>query len=262
MTRSAYHKHWQRERLYVKRHERIVELTNEIRMEEPMTGCRKIHNRISATLAEEGILIGRDKLFEVLGERGMLVKTRRAFARTTYSNHSYAVAPNRVKTLNISRPNQVFVADITYIRLRSGFAYLFLVTDLFSRKIVGYHLSSTLRHEGAIAALEMALEDVSETDGIIHHSDRGCQYCCHEFLKTLGSYKMIPSMTDENHCYQNAVAERVNGTLKMEFFLDSTFKNKKLASDAIDDAIRVYNTKRTHWSLHLQTPQQVHQEAA
>jgi transposase InsO family protein len=230
-------------------------------MEEPMTGCRKIHDRISPQLAEEGILVGRDKLFEVLGERGMLVKTRKSFARTTYSNHSYAVAPNRVKNLNISRPNQVFVADITYIRLRSDFAYLFLVTDLFSRKIIGYHLSSNLRHEGAIAALEMALKDVSETDGIIHHSDRGCQYCCHEFLKALGRYKMTPSMTDENHCYQNAVAERVNGTLKMEFFLDSTFKNKKLASDAVEDAIRIYNTKRTHWSLRLQTPQQVYQEA-
>jgi len=227
-----------------------------------MTGCRKIHDRISPRLAEEGNLVGRDKLFEILGEHGMLVKTRRAFTRTTYSNHSYAVAPNRVKNLAVSRPNQVFVADITYIRLRSGFAYLFLVTDLFSRKIVGHHLSSNLRHEGAIAALDMALEGVSETSGIIHHSDRGCQYCCYEFLKTLGNYKMIPSMTDENHCYQNAVAERVNGTLKMEFFLDSTFKNKKLALAAVEDAIRIYNTKRTHWSLSLRTPQQAYQEAA
>lgn len=231
-------------------------------MEEPMTGCRKIHDRICTQLAEEEIFVGRDKLFKILGNRGMLVKTRRSFSRTTYSNHSYAVAPNRVKSLVILRPNQVFVADITYIRLRSGFAYLFLVTDLYSRKIVGYHLSSNLRHEGAITALEMALEGVSKADDIIHHSDRGCQYCCHEFLKILGSYGMTPSMTDENHCYQNAVAERVNGILKMEFFLDSTFSNKKLASEAVKDAIRVYNTKRTHFSLELKTPQQVYQKAA
>jgi len=225
-------------------------------------GCRKAHDRIAPKLAQEGLLVGRDKLFEILRENKMLVKTRRAHTRTTYSNHSYAVAPNRIKNLLIYKPNQVFVADITYIRLRSGFAYLFLVTDLHSRKIVGHYLSSNLRHEGAIIALEKALEGVSQTDGIIHHTDRGCQYCCHEFLKALGKYKMTPSMTDENHCYQNAVAERVNGTLKMEFFLDSTFANKKIASLAVDDAIRIYNTKRTHWSLGLQTPQQVYQEAA
>ena len=227
-----------------------------------MTGCRKIHDRIQERLKEQDVLVGRDKLFEIFRENGMLVKARRKYSRTTYSNHGYAVAPNRVKSLTITMPNQVFVADITYVSLKRGFAYLFLVTDLFSRKIVGSYLSKNLEHTGAIVALQRALEGVTDTTGIIHHSDRGCQYCCHSFLDELREQQMVPSMTDENHCYQNAVAERVNGILKQEFFIDSTFATFEQAEFAINDAIRIYNTKRTHWSLNLQTPQQVYQEAA
>lgn len=238
----------------------MLRLSKEVREEEPMTGCRKIHDRIQEALKELEICYGRDKLFRLLGEHGMHVKIRKRHSRTTYSRHDYAVAPNRVKNLAIVRPNQVLVADITYIRLQRGFAYLFLVTDLFSRKIVGWYLSKNLEHKGAVVALQRALEGLEDTKGIIHHSDRGCQYCCHSFLDVLGQYQMVPSMTDENHCYQNAVAERVNGILKMEFFIDATFRDFHQAMFAISDAIRVYNTRRTHWSLGLKTPQQVYQD--
>jgi transposase InsO family protein len=233
-------------------------MVREIRREEPMTGCRKLYDRLQPRFEQEGIGLGRDKLFELLSERGMLVKVRRKAQRTTYSNHSYAVAPNRLKNREVSAPNQVFVSDITYLTLRSGFAYLFLVTDLYSRKIVGHYLSKDLRHQGAIEALRRALHEVPDSQGILHHSDRGCQYCCHEFLRYLGENGMSSSMTDENHCYQNAVAERVNGILKLEFYLDSNFSNHAQAAKAVADAIRVYNFKRTHWSLGLKTPAEVY----
>jgi len=234
----------------------------EVRKEEPMTGCKKVHNCISAKMIEANVFVGRDRFIDILGEHGMHIKTKRKFETTTYSRHPYAVAPNLVKNRDISRPNEVYVADITYVRLSVGFAYLFLVTDLYSRKIVGYSLSRNLKHDGAIEALRRSLKGVSDPGGIIHHSDRGCQYCCHEFLDELRKHGMESSMTDENHCYQNAVAERVNGILKLEYFIDSTFKNYEAALAAIDSAVYIYNNKRTHWSLKLRTPEQVYSEAA
>lgn len=262
MTTSGYYKHWQRQKAYQERGSRVIKLVEEVRQEEPMTGGRKVLDRILPQLVRQNLKVGRDKFFSILGEHGMLVKQKRKYSKTTYSRHNYAVAPNRLKTTNVDSPNQVFVADITYIRLRVGFAYLFLVTDLFSRKIVGHYLSRDLKHVGAIEALRRAVKDVKDTSGVMHHSDRGCQYCCHDFLEALDGYGMIPSMTDADHCYQNAVAERVNGILKLEFFIDSTFKNFKDAKNAIDDAVRIYNTKRTHWSLDLKTPEAVYQMAA
>jgi len=191
-----------------------------------------------------------------------LVKRKKSFSKTTYSKHRYAVAPNRLKNLEVDGAEEVFVSDITYLRTKKGFVYLFLVTDLYSRKILGYHLSKDLSHHSAVIALSKAIKRVQDCRGIIHHSDRGVQYCCHDFLNFLGEQSMIPSMTDENHCYQNAIAERVNGILKDEFNLDSTFKSLADARIAVDNAIWVYNNKRTHWSLELKTPAQAHQEAA
>ncbi len=155
------------------------------------------------------------------------------------------------------------VSDITYVRLgASGFVYLFLVTDMWSRKIVGWHLSRDLSHHSALIALDNAVQVLGDVIGIVHHSDRGCQYCCHEYLAYLASVKMLPSMTDDNHCYQNAVAERVNGILKDEFNIDAVFVSFIDAHKAVATAIEVYNTKRTHWSLSLQTPDQVFLKAA
>jgi putative transposase len=206
--------------------------------------------------------IGRDKMFEILGAHKMLVEPKKSHIKTTYSKHSYAVAPNRIKELTPTAPNQVFVADITYIHTLQGVMYLFLVTDLFSRKIVGYDLRKNLMHHGAIRALEMALEGVVNPVGIIHHSDRGSQYCCHEFLAFLSECGMSPSMTDADHCYQNAVAERVNGILKLELYIDATFRTVTHAQCAVKNAIKIYNTVRTHFSLNLKTPQEVYAKAA
>ena len=173
------------------------------------------------------------------------------------------MARNEVKELEVIEPKQLVVSDITYLRLaRDKFCYLFLVTEAYSRKIVGYHVSKDLSHYSALLALDMASQELGETTNIIHHSDRGCQYCCHEYLGHLRKLQMIPSMTDENHCYQNAIAERVNGILKDEFNLDAVFETVIDAKRAVVKSINIYNTKRTHWSLNLKTPQEVYARAA
>lgn len=228
----------------------------------PRSGGRKIFKMISPKLKEDNIKIGRDGYFAILRENNLLIEKRKAYKRTTYSNHEYAVQSNKIKDLRVSSPNQVFVADITYIPLIGGNAYLFLVTDLYSRKIVGYNLERDLKHKGAIKALQMSVNGLKDTKNIIHHTDRGCQYCCHEFLKEINKYQMLSSMTDENHCYQNAVAERINGILKQEFYLDIGFKNFEVAEYNIKNAIYVYNKIRLHENLRFLTPEEVYKMVA
>jgi transposase InsO family protein len=231
----------------------------EIRKHEPRVGTRKLKDR----LEKRGLYVGRDALFSLLRRKGKLVKVKRRSTKTTYSRHRYAVAPNVLKTIEVTAPRQVVVSDITYIRVGvRGFAYLFLVTDLFSRKIVGWHLSRDLSHHAALIALDNAVHTLGDVTGVLHHSDRGCQYCCHEYLAYLSSVRMLPSMTDGNHCYQNAHAERVNGILKDEFNLDAVFLSVHAAQHAVANAVAVYNTKRTHWSLNLTTPDEVFQKVA
>lgn len=237
----------------------MLRLVDEIREDEPRVGTRKLHDRLN----KSRYLIGRDALFSLLRKTARLVKPKKSFVKTTYSRHCYAVAPNRVKELLVASPNQVLVSDITYIRMAGKEqAYLFLVTDKFSRQIMGYHVSRNLSHHSALLALDMAVQRMGDVTGVIHHSDRGCQYCCHEYLGYLGAHGMLASMTDEAHCYQNAIAERVNGILKDEFNLDAVFETFDELQRTVAKAILVYNTTRTHWSLDLRTPQEVHDQAA
>jgi putative transposase len=261
-SRSAVYKHFQRAKLKEARAALAVSLAKEVRQVEPRVGCRKVHLRVLPQLEQEGMRVGRDKFFAILKDEDMLVERKHKYVHTTYSKHEYAVAPNRIKDLQVTGPNQVFVADITYLTTRTGHVYLFLVTDLYSRKIVGYHLSRNLMHYGAIHALEMALKGVKNPRGIIHHSDRGCQYCCHEMLHFLDSAGMVPSMTDADHCYQNAVAERVNGILKDEFLLDTVLLSFEIAQVIVKDAIGIYNRIRLHGSLNYRTPGEVYGIAA
>jgi putative transposase len=261
-SRSAFYKHKKRLEIHKARVAVVVELMQEVRLIEPRVGCRKVHRRISPTLKDKGISVGRDKLFAILGTRDMLVKPKRRFTKTTYSKHDYAVAPNRIKGVVPSEANEIFVSDITYLNTREGCAYLFLVTDLFSRKIVGYHLSKNLMHYGAMRALDMAAGGVTDLRGSIHHSDRGCQYCCHEFLGHLKALGMVSSMTDADHCYQNAVAERVNGILKNELATDSNFLSFEAARRSVKEAVRIYNHVRLHTSLNYRTPEEVYAAAA
>lgn len=237
----------------------MLKIVDWIREDEPRVGTRKLQDR----LMKRGKVIGRDALFSLLRRQGRLVKPKKSFQKTTYSKHKYSISPNRVKEMSVTAPKQVLVSDITYIRMtRKQKAYLFLVTDMYSRRIVGFHVTQDLTHYSALMALDKAVQRMGDVAGTIHHSDRGCQYCCHEYLRYLEEHQMLSSMTDENHCYQNAIAERVNGILKDEFHLDAMFDNFRQLQQTVARAVTVYNTKRTHWSLELRTPQEVYDKAA
>jgi len=187
----------------------------------------------------------------------MLVKPKKTSCRTTNSNHHFHKYNNLITGFVPTKINQVWVTDITYIRTVNGFCYLALVTDVFSRKIVGYDISDSLELLGALRALKKALykTDVSE---LIHHSDRGVQYCSHQYTGELLRRNIKISMTEENHCYENAIAERVNGILKDEFYLDQTFYNTKHSQVAVKNAIKIYNNERLHLSLGFKTPNSVY----
>lgn len=262
MTRQNYYKARKaRERRRVD--EGLVrDLVQAIRKEHPRMGGLKLHHQLQDELLGAGVRIGRDRFFEVLGNQGLLLEPRRKSPRTTNSRHSLPVFPNLIKTMEIAEPDLVWVSDITYIRTRDRFLYLYLITDIYSKKIVGYHLGLTLEASNAVKALQMALKDLPEGKHPIHHSDRGCQYCSHEYVGKLGESGLGISMTEVNHCAENSVAERVNGILKDEYYIDEEFRTERDAGKAVDQAIHLYNTKRPHRSLELRTPESVHRKVA
>lgn len=203
--------------------------------------------------------IGRDHLARLLYKHNLQVgRRKKRRVKTTYSGHGYAIQPNLLHDLEPKGPNEVLVADITHVSVAGSSAYLFLVTDAFSRMIVGYHFSDSLSHAGAINALRMALEHVPDPRGVVHHSDRGVQYCCHNFIDEIRKSNLRSSMTDADHCAQNALAECINGILKSEFFLDSEFSSFKQAHAVVKDALFAYNHLRIHGSLQGKTPAEVH----
>lgn len=240
----------------------VLDLVRQIRCEMPRLGGKKLYSLLRDGLQQIG-KIGRDKFFDILRNHGLLVERKRNYAVTTDSFHRFHKYKNLLYDKQIVRPNQCWVSDITYIRTENGFVYLFLITDAFSRKIVGYALSRSLSIEGGIQALKMALKQRGDTNAeLIHHSDRGIQYCSNDYVKLLLKNEVQISMTQENHCYENAKAERVNGILKDEFLLDSTFSDFQTALKAVKQAVKTYNERRPHWALKLKTPQQVHRPVA
>lgn len=228
----------------------------------PRIGTRKLYHMLEPVLEEHQIRIGRDKLFDLLEDHGLLVRRRkRRKVSTTDSNHPFRRYPNLTKGMRVLGPNQLWVSDITYIRLTNGFCYLSLITDAYSRKIVGYCLYPTLQKEGPIMALQQALngKDAS-TQMLMHHSDRGRQYCCDAYVGILSSNKIVISMTEKGDPYENAIAERVNGILKDEFMLDNSFVSYEYALTAVNNAVVTYNTDRPHTSCNYQPPDLTHQQ--
>ena len=192
----------------------------------------------------------------------MLTLRKKYSSRTTNSYHRFYKYNNIIKDLEVTRPNQVWVSDITYIRTVKGFCYLALITDAYSRKIIGYDLSNSLELGGCVRALKKALYHAKGIKGLIHHSDRGIQYCSNVYTQILKRNKIGISMTEENHCYENAMAERVNGILKDEFYLDQTFDCVQHAKRATKNAINLYNEVRLHLSLNFKTPNMVYKLTA
>lgn len=255
--RDAFYKFKKRYTTRKAKEEQIVKLVEEQRKEQPRVGTRKLQELISPALKQARIKVGRDKLFSILRERHMLVGRKKTTFKTTNSYHHFHKYSNLIKGMKVTAPNQVWVSDITYIRTVKGFCYLALITDMYSRRIVGYDISDSLELSGCLRALQKALRHARSAVGLVHHSDRGIQYCSHQYVNELIKRKIRISMTKENHCYENAIAERVNGILKDEFYLDQCFFNTEHASKAAKSAISVYNNKRIHLSLGYKTPNMV-----
>lgn len=240
----------------------IVELVKQERCMQPRIGGRKLLCLIRPELEDAGVQVGRDRFFEVLAEHDLLVVRKPGRPHTTNSRHSLPVFHNLLTERSFNGPNQAWVSDLTYIRTNEGFLYAALITDAFSRKIVGAHIGDSLEAEGCLAALEQALGDLPNGSYPIHHSDRGCQYCCHAYVERLQAVGLPISMTETMHCYENAMAERVNGILKQEYELDHTFRTKAQAKKAFEQAVWLYNHRRPHLSLNYRFPADVHKEVA
>jgi len=213
---------------------------------------------LNGDFEKQHLKVRRDTLFNVLRGHKMLTLRKKYSARTTNSYHMFYKYNNIIKDVEIKRPNQVWASDITYIRTVKGFCYLALITDMYSRKIVGYDLSDSLELKGCVRAINKALYQAKAVKGLIHHSDRGIQYCSNIYTQILKRKKIDISMTEENHCYENAMAERVNGILKDEFYLDQVFTDTTHAKRAAKNAIKLYNEIRLHLSLDYKTPNMVH----
>jgi transposase InsO family protein len=237
----------------------IKALINPIRDEMPRYGGEKLHLDLKDQLLEHNIKIGRDKFLEFLRVNHLLVpKTKRCFI-TTDSNHAFRKAPNLISNWVPSKPEQAFVTDITYIRIENTYAYLALVTDLYSKKIMGYKLDDNMRVQLVKEALEMAVKNRSRKNKkVIHHSDRGMQYCCPDYVEFAIQKGMIMSNTQNSDPYENAVAERINGILKYEFGLIRTIPSLEIAQKMLSRAVEIYNSRRRHSSLEMQTPDFAH----
>ncbi len=240
----------------------IVELVNRERRMQPRLGGRKLLYLLQSDFEEAKVSIGRDRFFEILAERNLLVVPKPGKPHTTNSRHSLPVFHNLLAGKQFEAPNEAWVSDLTYIRTDEGYLYAALITDVFSRKIVGAHIGDTLEAEGCLKALEQALAALPANRRPIHHSDRGCQYCCHAYVERLQKSGLAISMTEIMHCYENALAERVNGILKQEYELDRTFRTKAQAKAAFDQAVWIYNHRRPHLKLAYRCPADVHKEAA
>jgi putative transposase len=239
----------------------ILELVNQIRTGMNKIGSIKLHAMTRDPLDLHGIHIGRDSFCALLREHGMLIKPSRRYVRTTNSNHHYRKWPDLTAHLQPEAADQLWVSDITYLRTSNGFVYLSLITDAYSRKIVGYHLSQHLKAQSCIITLEKAIGSRKLTSGVlVHHSDRGIQYCCDLYVARLQQNNISISMTQTGSPYENAIAERVNGILKNELGLDKTFACYNEAVAPTHKAIDTYNRLRPHMSCNYLTPQQAHLE--
>jgi len=260
VTRQAVYQYEQRHRRRQKDLEPVKAMVFEIRRRLPRLGTRKLYHLLKPELQQAGIKLGRDALFDYLRQHQLLIKPKRNYTKTTFSKHWMRKHPNLLKEIEISRPEQAFVSDITYVESAQGVHYLSLVTDACSRKVMGHELSHEMKASDTLKALQQAVSQRQTDMPLLHHSDRGAQYCSAIYQSELAEHNIRPSMTDGYDCYQNALAERVNGILKQEFLLYrcQTFEDlKELVAESVD----AYNQLRPHLNLGMKTPEEVHKKA-
>lgn len=257
-TRHAYYDAvWRKENSLIKEDVILQEVIN-VRKDLPSLGVRKLHHVLQPRLASHKIGIGRDYLFDLLAEHRLLIRRRKRNVITTDSRHWMHKYSNLIKQISVNRPEQVWVSDITYIRMVNQWGYLSLITDAYSRKIMGYNFRNDLSSEGCIVALKMALDNRVYNDQIIHHSDRGSQYCSHQYVNLLLQNKIAISMTENGDPYENALAERMNGIIKTEFNLYNSQLGFEQTANLITKSINAYNQLRPHASCDYMTPDETH----
>ncbi|MCU7552362.1 IS3 family transposase [Chitinophagaceae bacterium LB-8] len=260
-TRQAYYKAKRAAEQLVLQQALIIKAVEEIRSSMPRVGTRKLKYLLESVLPQHGIQIGRDQLFDLLRDQGLLVRRpRKRKVITTHSDHPFKKYPNLTDSLELRGANQLWVSDITYVEVKEGFAYLSLITDAYSRKVVGFELHPTLSAQGPLLALHMALRESGwqQKGTLIHHSDRGLQYCCKAYTQLLEQAGVSISMSRKGDPYENALAERMNGILKSEFLLNRIFQSYEQAQQAVQRAIATYNSRWPHGSLYFLTPEQAH----
>jgi len=259
INRQIYYRSTKRSRTSKNKAEQVVELVENIRMKMPKIGGRKLYFMLNEPL--KTLKIGRDKFFNILKANHLLITPKRSYHITTNSHHRFRKHKNLVLDYQITKPNQVWVADITYIGNRKNPSYLSLITDAYSKKIVGHYVAENLTTEGNLLALKKAINTTELKElSLIHHSDRGLQYCSDEYQKILEKNNISCSMTQNSDPYENAVAERINGILKQEFNIDKFDVETKIKRKIVEESIEIYNELRPHFSNHYLTPNQMHKQ--
>lgn len=260
MTRQAYYQHyWQKEETSFEQ-ELVIKEVLRIRKTHKKMGCRKLLVKLEAFMFDHQIKMGRDALFDLLAANQLLIRRRNRRISTTYSSHWLRKYPNLIREFVADGINQLWVSDITYWRFKDKFLYISFITDVFSHKIVGYYLSESLEAESSIHALQMALDQLKQpVEGLIHHSDRGIQYCCKEYVKLLQDNSIAISMTENGDPLENALAERINGIIKGEYLDCYEVNSIQEANELLIQVVNLYNQERPHMSIGNKTPEEVHQ---
>jgi len=238
----------------------VLEMVAQIRREIPRIGTPKLYHMIKKPLQSQGLKIGRDALHKLLFNEGLIIRPKKRYAVTTDSKHWMRKYPNLIKKVIVRESEQIWVSDITYIIIKDDFNYLSLITDAYSKLIIGFCLYPSLDAEGCLNALRMALEQRVKSTFLIHHSDRGTQYCSSDYTQLLSKNGIEISMTEKGDPYENAIAERINGILKTDFNLSRVFNNREEALLAVNNSVHAYNNLRPHMSCNYLTPIEAHQQ--
>jgi transposase InsO family protein len=259
VTRQAYYQHfWHQQEVSIEQ-ELVLKAVHETRSQHRSMGCRKLLGQLQPMLLEHQIKMGRDALFDLLATHNLLVRKKRRRVYTTNSFHWLRKYPNLIQGFEPDGPNQLWVSDITYFKVKEQFTYISFITDAYSRKIVGYHIAGTLEGIETLQALKMAIDEQKpKPESLIHHSDRGSQYCSEAYVKLLQENEIAISMTETGDPLDNAIAERINGIIKQEYLKHYSIKNLKDATKKLNQAVKLYNEQRPHLSLGMNTPDQVH----
>jgi transposase InsO family protein len=260
LERQVYYRQKYRKQKQSYQAQKVIDMVIDIRKRMPRIGTRKLYHLLQNDL--QSMHVGRDKLFKILNANHLNIIPKRSYKVTTNTHHRFYKHKDLVCNLSICRPEQVWVSDITYLGIRHAHFYISFITDAYSKKIVGYNVSDSLHTNGVARALKMAHKSRQyPSEILIHHSDKGLQYCSNEYQQLLQKYRLTCSMTEQYDPYSNAVAERVNGIIKNEFNLEQFHVSLEIMQQIISETVEIYNNERPHFSCHLLTPKQMHNQS-